>query len=263
MNSRRRALMGLWAAAVSPGVVWAAQRASLADPLRFAADDALVDSGLAAALQRGFGRDTGVAIQLLRGPASTLLAALARGEHDVALANAPQVEADLAQQGLIHDVRPFASTDFVLTGPTALAKALAAESDASLALARLAQAQAPFITLADGSGTHLAEQALWRSAKIAPAAPWYTAATPGSSLLAQARAAKACTLVERGVWAAAGAGKGYGVLVAGDPRMAVDVRVMRSFHAKHPGGTLFADWITGPHGRRVLASLRAYRAAKS
>jgi len=263
MMSHRRALIGLCAAAAWPGLALAAQRASLADPLRFAADDALVDSGLALALQREFGRDTGVAIQLRRGPATALLEALSRGEQDVALTNAPQVEAGFARQGLIHDIRTLASTDFVLAGPTALLKALAAGADSSLALARLAQAQAPFITLADGSGTHLAEQALWRAAKTAPAAPWYTTAAAGSPLLAQARAARACTLVERGVWSAAGAGKGYGVLVAGDPRMAVDVRVMRSFYAKHPASKLFADWITGPHGRQVLAALRAYRAATS
>ena len=30
-----------------------------------------------------------------------------------------------------------------------------------------------FLSAGDGSGTHVAEQALWRAAAIAPAAPWY------------------------------------------------------------------------------------------
>ncbi len=44
------------------------------------ADQALVDSGLAGALQAAFGRDTGVAVKLQPGLSSTLLEALERGE---------------------------------------------------------------------------------------------------------------------------------------------------------------------------------------
>ena len=96
-------------------------------------------------------------------------------------------------------------------------------------------------------GRHLAEQALWRAAKIAPAAPWYQKAAAGG-LLAQARAQGAYALVEHGVWADHG-GAPLAVLVQGDPRMLVPVHVMRSFRVNHPAGKLFTQWITGPKGR--------------
>ena len=54
----------------------------LFDWLGLRADDALVDSGLAGRLQRAFGRDTGVVVKVVRGPASALLEALERGEHE-------------------------------------------------------------------------------------------------------------------------------------------------------------------------------------
>ncbi|MBW8830632.1 MAG: substrate-binding domain-containing protein [Burkholderiales bacterium] len=268
MTSRRYALIRLTTAAVlaGPAFALAAQRQSLGDPLRLAVDDALFDSGLAASLQRAFGRDTGVAVQLLHGPASGVLEALERGEHDAALTNSPTVEESLDKQGLVHDRHAIARSDFLIVGPKILAKPLAAGGDAALALSRLSQAQVPFITRADGSGTHLAELSMWRAARIAPVAPWYLNADKDSPLLTQAAQHNACAFVERGVWLASGSGmvgKGYGILAEGDPRLGVDVHVMRTFRAErqHPAGKLFVAWLTGPKGQRVAASHRGYRAA--
>jgi tungstate transport system substrate-binding protein len=267
MNSRRRALRRLAGAAAAiaamPG--WAAQRSSLTDPMRLAVDDALADSGLAAALQRAFGRDTGVAVKLLRGPATGVLEALERGEHDAALTNAPAVELALDKQGLVHDRQWIVRSDFVLVGPAALAKPLGAGRDMALALLRLAQAQVPFVTRPDGSGTHLAELAAWAAAKIAPAAPWYLDAPTSAPLLAEARRHRACALVERGVWLAQAAPPGYAVLSEGDARLAVDVHAMRTFRSErqHPAGKLFVAWISSAKGRRLAASHRGYQAAKA
>jgi tungstate transport system substrate-binding protein len=266
MISRRLVLGVMGAALAAPRLAAAAQRQSLTDPLRLAVDDALFDSGLAADLQRAFGRDTGVAVQLLHGPATGVLEALERGEHDAALTNAPSVEEPLDRQGLIHDRHVITRGSVVLVGPTMLAKPLAAGHDAALAMLRLSQAAVPFMTRADGSGTHLAELALWRAAKVAPAAPWYLNADKSVPLVAQAVKAQACAIVERGLWLAQGvgmAGKGYGVLAEGDPRMDVDVHVMRTFRAErqHPAGKLFTQWISSPKGRNVAASHRGYKAA--
>lgn len=234
-----------------------AQRASLADPLRLGVDDALARSGLAGRLQRGFGADTGVAVRLVPGPATAVLQALERGEHDAALTNAPALEQALTSQGLAHDRRAVASTALVLVGPEALAGPLAAGADIALALSRLAQAQAAFVTPGDGSGTHLAEQALWRAARVAPAAPWYRTS---ADALPEAVRRSACTLVERGAWLAHRPAAGYRVLVEGDPRMAMAVHVMQTFRGHHPGAALFERWITGPAGRRVVGATAGYRA---
>ena len=263
MTARRRVLLQLSAAVAvlaRPTLLIAAQRRSLDDPLRLATDDALADSGLAAHLQRAFGRDTGVAVQLLRGPATSVLAALERGEHDAALTNAPAAEATLDKQGLVHDRQLIVRSDFVLVGPSVLAKPLAAGRDMALAAARLAEAKTPFLGRADGSGTHLAELALWSAAKVAPAAPWYQQAAAGTAVLLQARERGACTLVERGAWSAQGGGKGYGVLAEGDPKMTVDVHVMRAFRAQHPAGKLFVTWLASGKGRRLAETYRGYQA---
>ncbi|HEY0859019.1 MAG TPA: substrate-binding domain-containing protein [Albitalea sp.] len=263
MTVRRHALIRLCASVAAlacPLLGQAVQRRSLSDPMRLAVDDALADSGLAAALLGGFGRDTGLAVQLLRGPAASVLEALERGEHDAALTNVPTIETGLEKQGLLHDRQLVVRSDFVLVGPSALAKPLAAGKDMALAFTRLAQAQVPFMARPDGSGTHHAELAAWRAAQLAPGGPWYLQAEAGAPVLSQARDQKACTLVERGVWAAQGGGKGYGVLAQGDPRLLVDVHVMRTFRAQrqHPTGKLFVAWIAGAKGRRLAAAHRGY-----
>jgi tungstate transport system substrate-binding protein len=256
-------------ALVSCSTVWAQQRRSLSDPLRLGVDPALFDSGLAAALQRSFGRDTGIAVQLVRSPALPTLEALDRGELDAALTNAPDAEVRLETQGLAHDRRPIANGEFVIVGPAPRGKTMdpagiAGGRSASESFSRLRDAAlaAPgtvvFLSAADGSGTHVVEQALWRKARIAPAPPWHASADPGSALLAQARARGAYALVERGTWIAHG-GAPLALLVAGDPQLSEVVHVMRAFRINHPAGKIFVAWIAGPKGRRVVAGQRTYR----
>ena len=61
-----------------------------------------------------------------------------------------------------------------------------------------------FLSANDGSGVHVAEQALWRAARIEPVAPWYVAADAGPAFTAQVRSRGAYALVERGAWTALG-----------------------------------------------------------
>jgi tungstate transport system substrate-binding protein len=258
-------------ALVPTSVVQAQQRRSLSDPLRLGVDPSLFDSGLASALQRGFGRDTGIAVQVVPAPALPLLEALDRGEFDATLTNAPGPEARLEQQGLAHDRHAIATGDFVIVGPAPRRKvkdpaAIAGGHNAAEGLIELQNAAlatpgaVTFISSADFSGGHAIEQALWRSAKIAPVAPWYVPAGKGSSLIEQVRTRGAYALVERAVWLAHG-GAPLGILVEGDRQMKEEVHVMRAFRINHPAGKIFVAWIAGPKGRRVVAAQRGYRTA--
>ena len=274
MISRRRLLsvsLGIAAAPAASAEFTQQRRRSLSDPLRLGVDLALFESGLARALQQGFGRDTGLAIKLVAAPALPLLEALERGELDAALTNVPDAELRLEQLGLAHDRQAIASGDFVLVGPAPRGKkndpaAIAGLRSAAQALIQLRSAalalpgSVTFLSAADGSGAHALEQALWRHAKLAPATPWFATADAKSSLIEQARARGAYALVERGAWGAHG-GAPLAVLVEGDPLLTERVHVMRAFRVSHPAGKIFVAWIAGPKGRRVVAAQRAYRAA--
>jgi tungstate transport system substrate-binding protein len=177
----------------------------------------------------------------------------------------------LERLGLAHDRRAVAMGALVLVGPAPKGKladpaAVAGSRDIADALRRMATAAATpgtlqFLSAADGSGCHAAEQMLWRAAKVAPTPPWYAPADKGSPLIAQARALGAYALVERGSWADEG-GAPLAVLVEGDPLLDLPVHVMRSFRINHPAAKIFVAWIAGPKGARVVNAQRGYRAPR-
>src|ERR1700712_686132 len=113
MISRRLLLGAPLMALGASGTARAQQRSSLVDPFRLGVDSALYDSGLARALQQAFGRDTGVAIKLIRINSLPLLEAIDRGEFDAALTNAPEAEDKLDKAGLVHDRHAIASGEFM------------------------------------------------------------------------------------------------------------------------------------------------------
>lgn len=261
---RRRSLL---VAAAAPGLApaHAARPPQPGGALRVGADASLVDSGLARSLQRAFGADTGIAVQVVGGPALAVLDAVRDGELDAALLNIPTAEAGLAGQGLVHDRRPIASGEFVVVGPAPSGRSAPPTRGAVELLQQLrAQATAEpgkvvFLSAGDGSGVHFAEQALWRAAGVDPAAPWYASADPKAGLIGQARARSAYALVERGAWAALG-GAPLTVRAAGDPLLVESVHAMRSFRVAHPAGKIFVAWIAGRRGRAVVARQRGYAA---
>jgi tungstate transport system substrate-binding protein len=246
----------------------AARVRSLDDPLLVGVDLDLQRSGLAAAIQRSFARDVGIALKFEPAPAAQVLERLEGGEVDAGLTNAAPAEQRLFDQGLVHDRHRVAAGRFLLVGPApAGTSRVAEETDVVAWLQRLARdAGTPdgprFLSPQDGSGAHLAEQALWRAAGIAPQAPWYLRGEPTRPLLAQARAAGAHALVDAALFAGPAAA-GLAVKVGHDPRLRFDVHLMRSFRVHHPAGPLFTRWVAGGRGRRVVDALRGYTPVRS
>jgi len=264
---RRRLLVAGLALAGSPAV--RAQKSAGTGPLRLGVDHALVESRLGLHLQSAFSADTGIAVRLVAGPALAVLEATKEGELDAALTNAPLAEAALDKQALVHDRRPIAQGEFLLVGPAPqraggksappLGKGAVEVLTRIRDLAVAGPDSVVFLSAGDGSGTHVAEQAIWRAAAIAPAPPWYVNAAGSAGFVAKVRARGAYALVERGAWSVAGGGR-LAVLADGsDPLLAESVHAMRSFRATHPAGKIFVAWISGGRGRAVVASHRGYR----
>ncbi|MGZ8259814.1 MAG: substrate-binding domain-containing protein [Caldimonas sp.] len=264
----RRVVVALLATPAVFAPAAAQKPAERGGPLRLGVDHALEDSGLARRLRFAFAADTGIAVLLVPGPALAVLEAVKNGETDAALVNAPAAEEALEQQGLVHDRRPIAAGEFIVVGPrpAGVRGRLPPPGKSAIeALERIrAQAEADpasvvFLSAGDGSGVHVAEQALWRVARIEPVAPWYVSADRGTSFTAQVRSRGAWALVERGAWAALG-GAPLVVVAEGDPLLVASVHAMRSFRASHPAAKIFVAWIAGGNGRSVVARHGGYRA---
>ena len=264
---RRRHFVAALAMPVVAGGASAQKPAERGGPLRLGVDRALAESGLARSLQHAFGADTGIAVMLVPGPALAVLEAARDGEVDAALVNAPAAEDALERQGLVHDRRPIAASEFIIVGPapTGVRGRPPPPLKSGVELIERLRAQAAtdpasfvFLSANDGSGVHVAEQSLWRAARIEPVAPWYVAAAPGPGFTAQARARGAYALVERGAWSAVG-GAPLVVVADGDPMLAESIHAMRSFRVSHPAAKIFIAWIAGGRGRAVVARHASYR----
>ncbi len=266
MPSRRLFVAGLAMQAFAASAL-AQKPSERGGPLRLGVDRALDESGLAKRLQHAFGADTGIPVLLVAAPALAVLEAAKNGEIDAALVNAPAPEEELERQGLVHDRRAIAASEFIIVGPApagAPRKRAPPPGRSGVEALERIRAQAAsdpasvvFLSAGDGSGVHVAEQALWRVGRIEPVTPWYVAAEPGSSFTAQVRARGAYALVERGAWTVLG-GAPSAVIVEGDPLLIESVHAMRSFRITHPAGKIFVAWIAGGRGRAVVARHGGY-----
>lgn len=256
---RRSLILGLSVASATFAHIALAANVRRNDPLRLGVDVALARAGAGARVQRAFGASTGLAVTLVNGPSAALLDSLEAGELDATLTFAPEIEARLDSQGLAHDRHALAEFEFVLAGPVETVKrkvqdpaGIAGGKDVGMALAQIAAGSQPYLSHGGGSGAHLLEQALWRQAHLAPAAPWSRAlAADESDELAAAMREKRYVLVDRARWSA-GSAKGFAALVQGDPRLRVPVQVLRPFRHQHPSGKLFGEWIAS-RGKAALA----------
>jgi tungstate transport system substrate-binding protein len=244
------ALLGL----VSPGA--AGSRAVI-----LATTTSTQDSGLLDVLVPMFERESGITVKTVSVGTGQALALAARGEADVALVHAPALEKKYVADGTLHRRRLVMYNDFVLVGPAGDPAAIAGQRSAVEALRRIAAAGARFVSRGDRSGTHLLEQALWKQAGVAPAAPWYVESGQGmGATLALADDRRAYTLTDRATLLAYGRRVALQILVERDRPLLNVYSVLEVNPANGPrvnveGGRAFADFMVAP---RTQAAIRAF-----
>lgn len=265
----------LFAAPCAPG---RAQPAAPARPataaLRLGVEQVLAQSGLAARWQAAVRKDLGLALDLRPGPGQDLLRLLEAGELDAAITSAPQQEAALERQGLIHDRRAVAASRALLVGPPKDPARIQGLTSASEALARIAaegalsqwavQTGQPggtgYVAQGEASGLQAQEAQLWQPLGARAQGAWRRTAPPGPGealkLASQWPVGGGYALVEHSVWARAGK-QPLKVWIDADPQLALVYSVARSFRVNHPAGKLLVAWLAGPMGRRVVGGAGA------
>jgi tungstate transport system substrate-binding protein len=155
--------------------------------------------------------------------------------------------------------------DFVIVGPKADPAKIGGMKDASAALAKIAEAKAPFASRGDDSGTNKKEMSLWKAADVDPtgaSGKWYR--ETGSGMGATLNAAvgmNAYTLTDRGTWISFKNKGDLGILVEGDPNLFNQYGVMlvnpeHCPNVKVDAGQKFVDWVTSKEGQETIASYR-------
>ncbi len=180
------------------------------------------------------------------------------GDADVLLVHAPEAEEAFVRSGHGVNRRAVMYNDFVLVGPKEDPAGIRGGKEAPLALKRIAERRALFLSRGDDSGTHRKEKALWREAGIAPQGPWYLEVGQGmGAVLMMAQEKKAYTLSDRGTYLAFADKIDLTVLVEGDPRLRNPYSIIAVNPALHPeayyiGAMQLIAWMTSPAGQKII-----------
>ena len=162
------------------------------------------DAGLLDSLLPLFESKTGYKINVVAVGTGQALEMARRGDADVVLVHAPELERALVDSGYFVRRRLVMHNDFLLVGP-ANDPAKLRGNDAIAALRTIVSARARFVSRGDRSGTHMFEQKLWRLAGLTPPAPggWYIEAGQGmAATLQMADEMRAYTITDRGTYLA-------------------------------------------------------------
>jgi tungstate transport system substrate-binding protein len=216
------------------------------------------DSGLLESLVPMFERVSGYTVKTVAVGTGQALAMGDRGEADVVLVHAPELEQEYLAKGTLTNRRLVMHNDFVITGPAADPAGIRTARNAADALARIALARATFVSRGDSSGTHAKERSLWTAAGIEPQGPWYLESGQGmGSTLTIASEKRAYTLADRGTYLAFKKRVALAILVEGDAPLLNVYHVMEVNPARHPrvnaaGGKAFADYIVSPAAQGAI-----------
>jgi tungstate transport system substrate-binding protein len=221
-------------------------------------------SGLFKHLLPLFTRATGIEVRVVAVGTGQALDAGRRGDADVLFVHDTAAEEKFVAEGYALKRSAVMYNDFVLVGPAA-DPARVKGNNIALGLQRLSSTATPFISRGDKSGTHAAEQRLWKNAGIdlAAAKPeGYKECGCGMGpALNMASSTNGYTLTDRGTWLSFKNRGDLVVLVEGDNRLFNQYGVMVVNPAKHPHvkqaqAQAFADWVVSAAGQEAIGSYK-------
>jgi len=208
------------------------------------------DSGLLDVILPDFEAQSGVDVDVVAVGTGQALQLGEDGNADVLLVHARAREDEFmaARHGVRREDVMY--NDFVIVGPPEDPAGIQGMKDAAAAFAMIADAQVPFVSRGDDSGTHTKEKTIWAAAGIEPAGDWYNAAGQGmGAVLTIADEQQAYTLSDRATYLSRTLeGTDLVILVEGDPILFNPYGVIAVDPEKNPEikGELaneFIDWL--------------------
>jgi tungstate transport system substrate-binding protein len=222
-------------------------------------------SGLFGHILPEFTKKTGIAVKVVALGTGQALDTGRRGDADVVFVHDRAAEDKFVAEGFGIDRRDVMYNDFVLVGPKTDPAKVAGGKDIAVALKKIADTQAPFVSRGDKSGTHAAELRYFKDAGVDPTigkGAWYRETGSGMGpALNTASSMNAYILADRGTWLAFKNRGDLEIVVQGDQKLFNPYGVMLVNPAKHPHvkkaeGMAFIDWIVSPEGQAAIASYK-------
>ena len=222
-------------------------------------------SGLFGHILPEFTKKTGITVRVVALGTGQALDTGRRGDADVVFVHDRTAEDKFVADGAGVNRRDVMYNDFVLIGPKSDPAKIAGEKDIGMALKRIADAKAPFVSRGDKSGTHAAELRYFKAAAVDPAqgkGSWYRETGSGmGSALNTASSMNAYILADRGSWLSFKNRGDLAIVVQGDRNLFNPYGVILVNPAKHPHvkkaeGLAFIHWLVSPDGQAAIAGYK-------
>ena len=221
-------------------------------------------SGLFTALLPKFKEKTGIEVRVIAQGTGQALDTGRRGDADVVFVHDAASEKKFVADGFGVERFEVMYNDFILVGPKADPAGIAGSKDIDAALKKIAAAKAPFASRGDDSGTHKAEQRLWKAAgiEVKGADGWYRETGSGMGpTLNTASAMNAYALTDRGTWLNFKNRGDLGIVVEGDLKLfnqygVILVNPAKHSHVKKDLGQSFIDWLVSGEGQKAIADYK-------
>jgi len=216
------------------------------------------DSGLLDVLVPAFEQATGYIVKTVAVGSGQAMTMGKECNADVLLVHSPAAEVEFMDAGSGIDRRLVMHNDFVIVGPAADPAGIKGTPKAADALAKIAAAEATFVSRADKSGTNAKELALWKAANITPKGAWYLESGQGMGPTLQIASEKGgYTLTDRATYLATKDKLNLDILVEGEAGLLNVYHVISVNPAKCPGvntagATAFADYLVSADGQALI-----------
>lgn len=216
------------------------------------------DSGLLDEWLPMFEKDNPYSVKVIAVGSGEAMKMGREGECDVMLVHSPAAEEEMVAEGYAVDRNAVMHNNFIVVGPASDPAGIKNATTAVEAFTMIANAQQPFISRADDSGTHVRELKVWKEAGITPQGTWYAETGKGmADTLRVASEQQAYALSDDGTYLALQDDLELEVLFEGDPVLYNNYHVMNVNPEKYPdvnyeGAQAFNDFCISREAQEFL-----------
>ncbi|RTR06577.1 substrate-binding domain-containing protein [Halomonas nitroreducens] len=217
------------------------------------------NSGLFDAIIPQFSEASGIEVRVVAVGTGQAFEIARRGDADSLLVHDTAGEERFVADGYASQRADVMYNDFVIIGSAEDPAGIGEAETVEQAFSRIAEAEAPFASRGDDSGTHRAERRLWDAAGIEPGGEWYRELGSGmGQTLNTAAGMDAYVMSDRATWVAFDNRQNLALLFEGDEALFNQYGSLRLSEEKHPHlkhdlAAEWHDWLLSDQGQQAIA----------
>ena len=213
--------------------------------------------GLLQVLGEEFGKKDNAKMEWVKAGSGASLNLLKTKQVDMIMVHAPEAVNKAIAEGWATDRTLIGSNEFYIVGPKSDPAKIKTANSGADAYAKIAGAQANFISRGDKSGTHVKEMDIWKKAGITPAGNWYIVTNDFmTASLKKANAENAYFMTDSSTWVAEkNVAPKLEILYRGDKFLVNTYDALAAPAGATPGretAVKFIQFVASPEGQKII-----------